>query len=310
MRKKTILLTGGSGLVGQNFLETAKNYNFDIIAPSSDVLNLLTYDTVKNYILKKNPDYILHAAGKVGGIQANIREPVKFLDTNMVIGRNIIMAAYECGVKNFINLGSTCMYPANAKNPLSESDILTGELEPTNEGYAIAKITTLKLCEYINRENKRYSYKTIIPCNLYGKYDKFQPHVSHLVPAIIQKIHKAKSNFESEVTIWGDGSARREFMFAKDFTQGLCEAIVNFERLPNIINFGLGYDYSVLEYYKVVAEVIGWQGKFDFDLTKPSGMRQKLCDVTKQKNFGWNPSTELQDGVRESYKYYLHEVLQ
>ena len=201
------------------------------------------------------------------------------------------------------------MYPREATNPLNEELILKGELEPTNEGYAIAKITTTRLCEYINRENGEFQYKTVIPCNLYGKYDKFDPKNSHMLPAVIRKIHEAKINNQEVLDIWGDGEARREFMYAEDLADFVYYAIENFEKMPQNINVGLGHDYTINEYYKVVADVIGYKGKFIHDLSKPVGMKQKLIDDSKLQEFGWKYKTSLQDGIKKTYEYYLNEVL-
>ena len=188
-----ILLTGSSGMVGRNIIEHLYASKHEILSPNSKELNLLKYKSVRDYITTNKPDIVVHAAGIVGGIQANIAEPVRFLVDNMQIGINILLASKECRVKKFMNLSSSCMYPRDAKNPLSEELILKGELEPTNEGYAIAKVASTRLCEYINREDRYYQYKTVIPCNLYGKYDKFDPNNSHMIPAVIRKIYESKS---------------------------------------------------------------------------------------------------------------------
>ena len=185
-----ILLTGGGGMVGRNLLEHPSISSFEVIAPSSNELDLLDFKTVQNYLCKHEPDMVIHAAGKVGGIQANMREPVSFLMDNLDMGRNIVWAAHQAGVKQLINLGSSCMYPRNHQEPLAEDMVLKGELEPTNEGYALAKVVVNRLCEYIMREDYRYQYKTLIPCNIYGRHDKFDPLHSHLIPAIIYKIHQ------------------------------------------------------------------------------------------------------------------------
>ncbi|HHT9158335.1 MAG TPA: GDP-L-fucose synthase family protein [Candidatus Brocadiaceae bacterium] len=301
----SVLLTGASGMVGRNFLEHPEACNFEILAPSGSGLNLLDYATVKEYLINFKPDIVIHAAGKVGGIQANIREPVRFLLENLDMGRNLVWAAHETGIKKLINIGSSCMYPRNAPNPLKEDMILHGELEPTNEGYALAKIAVARLCEYIVRENPEYQYKTLIPCNLYGRWDKFDPSNSHLVPAIIKKVHDAIIANGKEVGIWSSGTARREFMYAGDMADCLVHAIRNFNSLPLSMNVGLGYDYTIDEYYRITAEVIGFKGKFVHDLSKPEGMRQKLVDVSRLKSFGWQAKTSLEEGIEKTYKFYL-----
>jgi GDP-L-fucose synthase len=299
-----ILITGSSGMVGRNILENVDIRKFDLLIPSSKELNLLNYSTVDEYIKENKPDMIVHTAGKVGGIQANIAQPVSFLVDNLDMGRNIIMAAKSNNVKNLINLSSSCMYPRNALNPLSEDLILKGEIEPTNEGYAIAKIMSTRLCEYINREDDSFNYKTIIPCNLYGRHDKYESIHSHMIPAVIKKIHDAKIKNTGEIDIWGDGKARREFMYAGDLADFIIYAITNFSKMPQNINVGLGHDYTINEYYQIIADIIGYEGKFIHDLTKPIGMKQKLIDVTKLNEFGWQYKTSLVEGIEKTYEYY------
>ena len=303
-----IFLTGGNGMVGQNILEHPKAQKHEIFSPSSAELDLLGCDTVQPFIEAVKPDLIIHAAGIVGGIQANIVQPVNFMVGNIQIGLNILMAAKACGVKNFMNLGSSCMYPRDAINPLSEDLILKGELEPTNEGYAIAKVASTRLCEYINREDESHLYKTVIPCNLYGRHDHFDLEYSHMIPAVIRKINDAKDQNLEFVDIWGDGLARREFMYAADFADFIYYAIDHFKTLPQNINVGLGHDYTINEYYQKIANVVGYQGKFIHDLSRPSGMRQKLIDNAKLKVFGWHPQTSLEQGIHKTYKYFLREI--
>ena len=300
-----ILLTGASGMVGRNLLENPGNSVFEILAPTRGELNLLNYSAVERYFKNKQPDMIIHAAGLVGGIQANIKEPVRFLLDNLDIGRNVIVAARQAGIRKVMNLGSSCMYPRNGSNPLVESDILRGELEPTNEGYALAKIIASRLCEYIGRENAEFNYKTLVPCNLYGRWDKFDPEHSHLIPAIIHKIHQAKVTSHDEVVIWGDGTARREFMYAGDFADCIVNAICNYDSMPTIINIGLGHDYAVNEYYEAVAEVIGYKGRFVHDLSKPVGMNRKMVDISRQDKWGWKSRVDLHEGLTQTYEFYL-----
>lgn len=296
-------------MVGRNIVESEKAKNYILLTPSSSELNLLDRLSVDNYIRANAPDIVIHCAGLVGGIQANMAHPVAFLVDNTQMGLNIIMTAYESGIKNFINMSSSCMYPRDAQNPLGEELILKGELEPTNEGYAIAKVASTRLCEYIHREKSEYHYKTIIPCNLYGRYDKFDPKHSHMLPAVIKKIHDAKVNNQTTLDIWGDGEARREFMYAADLADFIYYALENFESMPQNINAGLGTDYTINEYYTAIAEVIGYKGNFIHDLTKPVGMKQKLIDDTKLQKFGWRYKTSLKDGIQKTYDYYLEEVL-
>lgn len=306
--KKIILLTGGSGLVGSNILNHKNSQYYKVLYPTSSDLNLLDYKNVEEYIGLTKPDIVIHAAGTVGGIEANMNYPVKFLVDNMHMGLNILMAAKSKNIKEFINLASSCMYPKNVENPISEDYILKGNLEPTGEGYSIAKLTSTRLCEYINREDSSFLYKTVIPCNLYGKYDNFNYESSHMIPGVIRRIHDAKYNNSEYVDIWGDGLARREFMYAADLADFIYYAVENFNKMPQNINVGLGLDYTILEYYKIISEVVGYKGKFNHDLSKPIGMKQKLIDITKLNKFGWNHKTSLKLGINKTYEYFLSEL--
>ena len=299
-----LFLTGGSGMVGQNIQAHESAKNWDILAPTSAELDLTDSKAVCAYIKMHKPDLVIHAAGRVGGIQANMAQPVSYLDINNVIGRNVIMGTWNEGVRNLINLGSTCMYPAAAPNPLTEDMILTGPLEKTNEGYALAKIMAMRLCEYINLEDPKARFKTLIPCNLFGPFDKFDPKYSHLLPAIIHKVHQAKIEGAPHVEIWGNGKARREFMYAPDLADAVLRAASDIETCPELINIGLGHDFTINEYYSKVAEVVDWHGKFTHDLSRPVGMKQKLCDVRRATEWGWSAPTTLRVGIEETYKFY------
>ncbi len=299
-----VFLTGGGGMVGQNIQAHVRAKNWDILAPTRAELDLTDPKAVRSYIKKNKPDLVVHAAGRVGGIQANMADQVGFLDSNNIISRNVIMGTWSEGVRNLINLGSTCMYPAAASNPLSEDMILTGPLEATNEGYALAKIMAMRLCEYINREDPKVCFKTLIPCNLFGPYDKFDPKYSHLLPAIIHKVHQAKIEGAPNVEIWGNGKARREFMYAPDLADAVLRAATDIETCPDLLNIGLGHDFTINEYYSEVADVIDWQGEFTYDLTRPVGMEQKLCDTRRATEWGWIAPTSLRFGIEETYKFY------
>lgn len=292
-------------MVGSNFMEHPVAGSHEVLAPPSRELDLRDYEAVRRYIYKYSPDVVVHAAGRVGGIQANMRDPVSFLVDNLDMGRNVILAARQVGVKQLLNLGSSCMYPRNASNPLREQMILTGELEPTNEGYALAKIIAARLCEYISREDDSYQYKTIIPCNIYGRYDKFEPAHSHMVPAVIYKIHQAKLSGASQVEIWGSGNSRREFMYAGDLADCMWRALQKFITLPPMMNVGLGTDLTILDYYHAVAQMVGYSGVFVPDLTKPEGMTQKLVDIKKLEQWGWHATTTLEEGIAKTYQFYL-----
>lgn len=300
-----ILLTGAGGMVGRNLLEHPDVCEFEMLTPRSSELDLRDFKAVQDYLGKHRPDMVIHAAGKVGGIQANMREPVRFLLENLDMGRNIVWASHQAGIKRLLNLGSSCMYPRNHSEPLKEELVLKGELEPTNEGYALAKVVTVRLCEYIMREDASFQYKTLIPCNLYGGHDKFDPAHSHLIPAIIHKVHQAKKLGEQSVEIWGDGTARREFMYAGDLADALVQAVKRFDALPTTMNVGLGHDYTINEYYQAAADVMGYTGTFIHDLSKPVGMARKLVSVERQQAWGWKSETDLMAGLKRTYDYYL-----
>lgn len=299
-----ILITGGSGMVGKNLINYLNKKNqSNLLYPSSSELDLMDFKSVLSFINKNKPDAIIHCAGLVGGIQANIERPYSYLNRNLIMGSNVVEASILNKVSKLINLGSSCMYPANISSKLYEGDILSGKLEPTNEGYAIAKIAIAKLCEFAKKEFG-LDYKTIIPCNLYGKWDKFDPDNSHMIPAVIRKLHLAKNNNHIPL-IWGDGTARREFMYAEDLADFIEFSLLNYDLLESYTNVGLGYDYSILDYYKEVASIVKYKGDFKFDLTKPSGMKRKLCSIKKQEKLAWKPKHTLKDGLIKTYNYYL-----
>ncbi|WP_299865490.1 GDP-L-fucose synthase [uncultured Hoeflea sp.] len=299
-----ILLTGGNGMVGRNIRDHALAQTHELFAPRSAELDLTNMAATEDVIAALKPELIIHAAGRVGGIQANMAHPVEFLVENLDMGRNIVMAARKAGVPKLINIGSSCMYPRAAPNPLEETAILSGELEPTNEGYALAKVVTARLCDYVSRSTPELAYKTLIPCNIFGVHDKFDPAVSHLLPAIIRKIDEARQSGADSVEIWGTGEARREFMFASDLADGIWAAVTGFNQLPGMMNMGVGQDHSVNDYYAAVARVIGWQGTFTHDSSKPVGMKQKLVSVDLQRQFGWMPSTSLDDAIAQTYSHF------
>ncbi|WP_034729248.1 GDP-L-fucose synthase family protein [Bacteriovorax sp. BSW11_IV] len=298
-----IFISGGSGMVGRNLLEQLQNKNFDIDAPSSKTLNLLKKEDVSNYLKGKKFDFVIHCAGKVGGIQANMKDPFNFLYENLEMGKNLVLAAKENNIQNFLNIGSSCIYPRNYSEPIKESHLMTGELEPTNEGYALAKITVLKLCQYLN-ESTNLSYKTIIPCNLYGKYDNFSEERSHLVPAIIRKVIEAKEKGLDKIVVWGDGNARREFMYTKDFASFIEYSILNFDKIPNILNVGLESDFTINQYYNEVCAILGFEGVLEHDLTKPVGMLRKKVDTSLLSETDWKPSYSLKQGLSETIDFY------
>lgn len=304
-KTKKILLSGGSGMVGLNFRESSISNHFELISPSRKEMNLLDYHSTYEFVKDIKPWMVIHLAGKVGGIKANMDDHFNFYSENIVMGNNILLASRNLGIKKLINLGSSCMYPSSIKNPLKEDLLFSGSLEPTNEGYALAKIAVAKLSEYISKSGKDLNYKTIIPCNLYGKYDKFDLENSHLIPAAMLKIHKAKERNESKIEMWGDGSAKREFMYIKDFIDFLNYAIVNFDNLPQFINVGTEKDYSIKEYYRLISKIVGFKGNIIKDLDKPTGMIRKKVSTSLQKKFGWKSKINLKTGLKQTYEFFL-----
>lgn len=303
-----IWVTGSTGMVGSQLCKTlslgSDQRSYQVLTSSRQQVDLTSKFSVLEFLNSNKPDLVIHCAGRVGGIQANMDAPVDFLVQNSEIGLNVINGCYQAGVRKLINLASSCVYPKNVDGFLSEDMILTGPLEPTNEGYAIAKIMALRLCEYIAKQDDQYHYKTLIPCNLYGPGDHFDLHKSHLLPAIIMKIDQVLANGFDEVEIWGDGLARREFMYVQDLVEAIVFTINNFEKVPDLFNVGLGYDYSINDYYLAVAKVMGYEGRFKHDLSKPSGMKRKLVSVEKLTKAGWKASTSLEQGIMNTVQYY------
>lgn len=304
---KKIVITGSTGMVGKNLVNKLQHYkNFELITPTRIELNLFNLDNIKDYFLHHKPDLIIHLAARVGGIQANINHPTEFLTENLLLGLNVITAAKECEITQLINMSSSCVYPRD-RTLLAEKDILTGELEPTNEGYALAKISAMRLCEYINKQYD-YQYKTLIPPNLYGPHDNFSLTHGHLIPAMLRKLHEATIK-NSDVTIWGDGNARREFLYVEDLVTFIIFSIENLSKLPNSLNVGLSHDYTINDYYHEAARVVGFKGAFSHDLSKPVGMKKKLLDSSVARNLGWRPTTALHDGLLKTYHYYLENEI-
>ncbi len=303
-----IFLTGGTGMVGHNVRDLAEARRLEVVAPGHGELDLTDGDAVLAYLGKVKPAVVVHAAGRVGGIEANMREPVRFLTDNFEMGKNVVLGARAAGVTRLINLGSSCMYPKDSPRPLREEDVLSGPLEPTNEAYAIAKSAVQRLAAYITSETPAFQYKTLIPCNLYGRYDAFDPKRSHLAAAVIHKLHRAKVEGRDTVDIWGDGSARREFLYAGDLADAVLTAIERFDTLPPVLNVGAGVDHTVNAYYQAAAEVTGFSGRFTHDLSKPVGMMRKLMDVSRATAWGWTARTPLEQGLAEAYEFYKAEV--
>ncbi len=301
-----IFLTGGNGMLGRAMLRiaTTKFPSLEIIAPTRTELPLDDRAAVQAFYADNEIDMVIHGAAKVGGIAANIAAPVDFLIDNLRINDNVIMGAHDAGVGNLIFFGSSCMYPKDHRQPLLETDLLAAPLEPTNEGYALSKITAAKLCEFIDGRDDR-NYKTIVPCNLFGTEDHFGSSASHLIAAVVTKIATAKKSNDPSVTIWGTGNARREFLFVDDLVTFVLNNLGKVSTFPNYLNVGYGSDLSIDDYYKIVADVVGYEGTFSYDTDKPEGMMQKLMDSSiAANNFNWSPATPMIDAIRQVVDAY------
>jgi GDP-L-fucose synthase len=255
-------------------------------------------------IAAATPDAIIHAAAVVGGIAAKLAHPTPYLLDNLFIDSNVIGSAIELGIPELLNIGSAAIYPETYRQPFVESDVLAAPLEPANEGYAVAKIAAMKLCEYASEEFG-FRYRTAIPSNLYGPNDDYSLSHGHLIAAALAKVHAAHENDDPTVLIWGDGTARREFTYSVDLASWLVDQVGSLAGWPARVNLGSGTDHSVTEYYEAAKTVVGYRGQFEYDDTKPSGMHQRILDSTVARSFGWSPSTELVDGMTVAYNTYL-----
>jgi GDP-L-fucose synthase len=291
-------------MVGSNLVRGLSE-SHEVQAPGRDSFDLLDARSVTETVTRLAPDLIIHAAGRVGGIAANAAANALFLYENTMMGLNLLEAARVAGVPRVLNLGSSCIYPKDREEQLRESDLHTGPLEPTNEGYAVAKIAVLKYAAMLRNDDPRCDYKTAIPCNLYGPGDHFEPPRSHMVPSAIRKVDDARRTGAPEVEIWGDGTARREFMYVGDLVDFVGQAIERWDTLPPLVNVGLGHDYTINEYYAQIADVVGWDGAFVHDTSKLVGMKRKLLSVDLATEWGWKAPTPLADGLRLTYEHYL-----
>jgi len=283
----------------------AKGYT-NLIGASSDKLDLRNQVAVKEYLLQEQPDVIIDAAAKVGGILANNDYPYQFIMENMQIQNNLIDSAMQTGVEKFIFLGSSCIYPKLASQPLKEECLLTGDLEPTNEWYAIAKITGVKACQAIRKQFGK-DYVSLMPTNLYGTYDNFDLNTSHVLPAMIRKFHIAKENNHESVTLWGSGTPMREFLFVDDMAEAVAFALEN--KLPDYLyNVGTGVDLTIKELAETIQKITGHQGEIIWDATKPDGTPRKLMDVAKMHNLGWKHQVDLEEGIQKTYHWFLENV--
>jgi GDP-L-fucose synthase len=301
-----VLITGAAGMLGSALLRTFESLeNHEILPLTRADLDLRSKTDFEKQLRNFSPDLVIHAAAKVGGIQANISHPVEFLADNLHMDSNIITTSLANDVESLLYIGSSCMYPRDYRQPLVESDILQAPLEPTNEGYAIAKIAGSKLCEYASK-SLGVSYKTIIPSNLYGPGDNFNPGSSHLLASVIRKVHEAKVNRSNEIDVWGSGNARREFTYIDDLSDWIAGRASSLNELPPVLNVGIGVDYSINEFYQTALDSLGVSAELRHDLTKPEGMQSKLMDSTlARESFGWSPKTELSTGIAETYNWFL-----
>lgn len=294
-------------MVGKNLRDHSASHKHELWAPDRSEVDLLDFNAVRAGLKDFRPTMIIHAAGRVGGIAANMAAPYEFLAENLEMGMNLIAAARELKIPQFLNFSSSCVYPRFGKNPLVEDDILKGELEPTNEGYALAKVSVMRLGEF-SAKSGAIDFKSLIPCNLFGRFDHFDPLKSHLLPSIVMKMHKAKAERIPTVEIWGSGEVRREFMFATDLAQITWSCVDQFADLPATMNIGIGRDYSINDYYQTAARVLGWQGQFTHDTSKPEGMKQKLVDNSRMRSLGLVAQTSLEEGIRQTHSYYLSTI--
>lgn len=299
-----ILITGSSGLVGKALVrELKKKHN--ILSPTHKELNLLNEKKTNEYIKIKKPNFVIHAAGKVGGILYNSNNQKDFFIENMKMGLNVLNACYNNNVYNVFNLASSCIYPKIFNRKISENKMLTGPLEETNEGYALAKISCLKLCAYMESAKPILRYKTIIPCNIFGTDDDFKTDNAHLLPSIIRKFEKIRVNQKNKlIHIWGSGKAKREFMHADYFAKIINFLINKIEYMPKLLNVGTGEDYTIYEYYKKVQRIYKLDVIYKYDLSKPEGMKRKLLDITRLKNLGWKKKHNLDYYIRYTIKNY------
>jgi len=301
-----IYIAGHNGLVGSAILRhlQAGGYS-NIVTKEREELDLMDQSRVADFFQAEKPDYVFLAAARVGGIMANHNYPADFIYQNLEIQNNILHNSYLHKVKKLLFLGSSCIYPKYADQPISEAALLTGELEPTNEPYAIAKIAGLKMCEAYNRQYNT-SFISAMPTNLYGPGDNFDPETSHVLPALIRKFHEAKQNNQPSVTLWGTGSPRREFLYVDDLAEALVFLMGHYEE-SKPINVGTGQDITIQELAETVRGIVGYTGQIEWDTTQPDGTPRKLLDVSKLHDLGWQPKIGLQEGVACTYEWFLKD---
>lgn len=303
-KNSKIYVAGHRGLVGSAIVRNLEERGYtNIICRTHKELDLTRQADVEKFFEEEKPEYVFLAAAKVGGIHANNTRPAEFIYENLMIESNIIHSAYKYGVKKLLFLGSSCIYPKFSNQPIKEEYLLTGELEPTNEAYAIAKITGIELCKFYRRQYG-CDFISAMPTNLYGINDNFDLETSHVLPALIRKFHEAKINNQEEVVMWGTGKPLREFMYVDDLADALVHLMLNYSDEIHV-NMGTGKDLSIGELAQIVKEVVGYEGKIVNDLSKPDGTPRKLLDVSRLEATGWKYKTELREGIEKVYKWYL-----
>jgi GDP-L-fucose synthase len=311
--KDKIYIAGHCGLVGSAIVRQLESRGFtNLLMRTHKELDLTNQAQVQYFFKQEKPDYVILAAGKVGGIHANNTYPADFIYQNIMIEANVINSAYENKVKRLLFLGSSCIYPRAVEQPMREDAILTNVLEPTNEPYALAKIAGIKLCESYNRQHDT-DFRSVMPTNLYGINDNFHPENSHVIPALMQRFHQAKINNDPEVAVWGTGNVMREFLYVDDMAQAALFVLeldeetykANTQPMLSHINVGTGKDVTIRDIAEMMKQVVGFKGKLTFDIIKPDGASRKLIDVSRLSNMGWNYSVDLKDGLIDTYKWYL-----
>lgn len=303
-RSNKIYIAGRFGMVGSSIEREMKRQGYsNIIGLSSSELDLKNTVDVEEFFKVQKPDYVILAAAKVGGIQANIDNPATFLYDNLMIQNNVIHSSYKYGVKKLLFLASSCVYPRLAPQPMKEEYLLDGKLEPTNEGYAIAKIAGIKMCEMYNKQYKT-NFISVMPCNVYGLGDNFELKKSHVVAGLMRKFHEAKVNNFDSVKVWGTGNARRELMFSDDLAEACIFLMQNYNG-SDFINIGVGEDISICDLAHLISSVVGYEGEILFDTSMPDGMPQKVLDLSKLHQIGWEYKTSLVDGLNITYEWFL-----
>ena len=303
-----IYVAGHRGLVGSAIMRKLKSEGYNnLIYKTSSELDLRRQKQVEEFFKTEQPDYVFLAAAKVGGIQANDRYSGEFIYDNTMIQSNVIEAAYQNDVEKLLFLGSSCIYPKHAEQPMKEEYLLDGKLEPTNEAYAIAKISGIKMCEHFNKQYGT-NFISVMPTNLYGPNDNFDLETSHVMPALIRKFHEAKVNDKDEVVIWGTGKPKREFLYVDDLADSLLYLMDNYDG-SEIINIGVGKDISIQELADLIKEIVGFEGKIVNDTSKPDGTPRKLLDVSRLNNLGWEAQVSLEEGIKDTYKWFKENYL-